>query len=120
MGMDADIICIGPFSRDILDCLNYDAEDCKGIEEGRLVSITICHCNTTDQSHELARCFKNLDPQDFNTHHITEDRVQWISLSMMYFDADGCRLHTSKHPLQWQRLEILLNRGFTCIYQPNY
>jgi hypothetical protein len=110
MGMDANIICIGPFSHDIIDCLNYDAEDYEGTEEGKLISVTLCHCNTTDQSNELARCFKELDSHDFNTHHITEDRVQWISLSMMEFE----------NPSQWERLEKLLQHGFTCIYQPNY
>ena len=110
MGLNANIICIGPFSSGVLDCLNYDKEDYDGVEEGKLVSVTLFNCNTTDQSHELARCFMDLDPHDFNTHHITENRVRWCMLSMMEFE----------NPSQWERFEKLLDAGFTCIYQPNY
>ena len=115
MGMDADIICVGPFSRKVLDCLNYDKENYENVEEGTPVSATICGCNTTDQSRELGRCVGVEDPYDFSTHHITEDKVNWTALSLMQFEVDYAEKCS-----QWRRLEILIQNGFTCIYQPNY
>lgn len=118
MGMDSNIICVGPFSGEVVDCMNYDKDDYSGVKDGTPVSVTLCGCNTTEQSRELAACL-SADPGDFNTHLVTDKKVHWTSLGLMDFEQDYGEVKLGR-PRQWQRLEKLLLHGFVCIFQPNY
>jgi len=111
MGLDADIICIGKFSKEIEDCLEYDCEFYKDTAPGTTVITHVFHCNTSDQSKWLAKALGG-EAWDFNTHHINKDKVNWVALyEMMYTEWDK--------ELEVRKFARLLDAGFICIYQPN-
>jgi len=120
MGLDANILCIGKFSEDIKNALDYSHKDDTEDEdayadtaEGTIVISHLCNCNTTDQSMRLSDALGIEDPWDFNQHAFTEERVDWDELIEL---SDNCA--------EWDiddvnYLRDLLNKGFLCIYQPN-
>lgn len=55
MGMSAYVLCIGEFSEKVRDCLLYDAGFYEDTKPGTVVIARKLHCNTTDQSRDLAQ-----------------------------------------------------------------
>jgi hypothetical protein len=110
MGMDATVLCIGPFSPDIAHCLQYSTKDYEGTTVGMPVVTELLGCPSTDSSMELARIL-GVEPFDFNTHWINTDKVKWDEFSEeLIWGMDDDAVH----------LRTLLDHGFICVYRPNY
>ena len=60
MGMDARLLAIGPFSRDIVDALEYYNNSYNGVPIGATIITTVAVCTTTDGSEGLARALHGL------------------------------------------------------------
>ena len=113
MGLDADVICVGVFSKDIAAQLDYDDEAYENVEEGRVVVTDFFSCNTGSQSFELANAL-GVDAYDFNTHAIPKNRdIDWAALSLMCekngewdYGIEGFKL-------------LLKEKNFLCVYRPN-
>ena len=113
MGLDADVICVGIFSKDIAAHLDYEDEAYENVEEGRVVVTDFFGCNTSSQSVELADAL-GVDANDFNTHAIPKDRdIDWDALSLMCekngawdYGIEGFKL-------------LLKEKNFLCVYRPN-
>lgn len=107
MGMKAYITCIGPFSEEVRNCLSYDAEFYEGTKSGVAVITDKLHCNTNDQSKDLAEAL-GCDMWDFDTHHINPKDINWLSLYAM---ADT--------KVDVGRLDKLVEAGFMVMFIPN-
>lgn len=112
MGMKAYITCIGPFSEEVRNCLSYDAEFYKGTKPGVAVITDKLHCNTNDQSRDLAEAL-GCDAWDFDTHHINPKNINWLSLYAMGDTAEW------NDKVDIGRLDILVNAGFMLMFMPN-
>jgi hypothetical protein len=112
MGLDSNVLCIGMFSEEIVDCLNYGPEFYEGITPGTIITATLLDCNTTDQSRQLAEAL-NTAPWDFERHCINKENVKWEDLREL---SECCA--------EWDETDVekfrrLLDAEFFCIYQPN-
>jgi hypothetical protein len=86
MGMSAEIIAIGPFSRSILEHMEYPEELYKDTREGVPVLrrlFTVFQGSTV--SRRMAACF-GIEAWDFNRHHVDPMRAEVDTLREM-FDA---------------------------------
>ena len=112
MGLDAEVVCIGHFSKDIVPYLDYEPDTYENVIEGVGVAATFFRCNTTQTSHELADAL-GVDARDFNTHHIRKDLVKWDALEEM----------CEENPEWDYGIEgfktLLEEKGFVCIYLPS-
>lgn len=112
MGMDANVICIGPFRKGLAKHLDYDEKDYDDVKEGAVVIATLFDCNTTEQSRRLADAL-GCDPDDFNTHHLSSARVRWGVLLELAFES------AEMSEKDVEGLGDLFNNLFDCVYQPN-
>lgn len=69
MGMDAEVIAIGPYRSYLSDCMDYPAYDYKNVPDGSMVITSVFVCETSSASVELADAF-GVDPWDFSQHHL--------------------------------------------------
>lgn len=77
MGLDAELIAIGPFSASIVSALEYRSELYEGLAEGATVVTTVLAVGTTEASEELARAF-GVGPYDFGRHHLDPARADLV------------------------------------------
>jgi len=116
MGMEAHILAVGQYRKDITDCLDYVNDYYEDTREGVLVATRLFHCNTTNQSRELANAF-GIDPWDFNTHHIkaaaAEDMGTQLALSNL-IDSSA-----EMWPEELEQFQKLARAGFLFLYEPN-
>lgn len=112
MGLNAYVLCIGNFSKEIDDCLFYGAEFYEDTEPGRTVITHKLHCNTNEQSNQLAEVL-GCEVWDFNTHRINNQRINWPAL---YDISDTADWNEKAAISEFHRL---LRVGFMCIYMPN-
>jgi hypothetical protein len=112
MGMDADVIAIGPFSQDIIDMLDYPAEYYDKTKPGATVITTVFSATSTDLSYQLARAM-GVDAWDFNTHKIDPKNVDMEDLE----EFVDCAV---EHGMEDITTFIkLVGKGFTFFYRPN-
>jgi len=111
MGMDANVICIGPFGQNVADCLDYPKDNYEEMEEGMPVTVETLNCSSSSTSAELADAL-GLDPYDFRTHVVNKDNVDWekmFDIVNMEWDEDVLK-----------KFRTLIENNFICIYRPNY
>jgi hypothetical protein len=113
MGLDSNVLLVGRFSEEIVDCLNYGPEFYEDTKPGTIVTAHLLNCNTSDQSRRLARVL-GTEPWDFNTHCIIEENIDWAEI---YDMMESCIEWEGEHEVH--RFERLLEAKFICIYQPN-
>ena len=113
MGMNAYVLCVGKFSEEVKDCLLYDAEFYEDTKPGAAVVAHKFNCSTSEQSKELAKAL-GCEVWDFNTHLISEDKIDWPD---MYSMTEYCEGWEEEHGVA--KFIRLLKAGFTCVYMPN-
>jgi hypothetical protein len=81
MGLDAQVIAIGPFSRSVLPALGYPASYYADVSEGQTVIADVFAAGTSAASHALAEAFgvgamelgrHVLDPQIADIEKLTD------------------------------------------------
>ncbi len=118
MGMDADLLAIGKFTKELLyqNTLEYDDYYYEHTKEGTIIIVTVVNCATTDESTNLAEALK-IGPWNFNEHHITNDyikqNIDWKNLRK-YYNNDESEDHEII-----KRLKMLIDAGFEFFYRPN-
>jgi len=113
VGLDANVICVGQFSKDIVDYLDYESNAYENVQDGAIVITTFFNCNTSDQSHQLAKAL-GADAWDFNTHAILKNKVNWEALREL---SETCAEWGEESIQQFRCL--LKEKNFICVYQPN-
>jgi hypothetical protein len=106
LGLDAEVVAIGPFSPAIAGRLDYPPDFYKNTREGATVITLVFQALTSRQSHELAECF-GVEAFDFNRHHLNPRAV------------DVERLRQIFDPAEVERFLALRQRGFDFYYRPN-
>jgi hypothetical protein len=106
MGMDAEVIAIGPFSESVVEFLTYPAEDYSKTRPGTTVvdNVFCVESGASGQSHELARLV-GAEVWDFNTHELDPSKVDLAGLAQRF---DGV-----------ERFVGLAAAGFRSYYLPN-
>jgi hypothetical protein len=69
MGLDAQVIAIGPFSPEIADSLEYGGQRYADVPNGATVVTTIFLAATSGESHDLAAAF-GVGALDMGKHHL--------------------------------------------------
>ena len=106
MGMDAEVIAIGPYSHVIADRLAYPAtyyEQCH-TRDGTTVIVKVFLADTSEQSRALAAAF-GATAWDFNTHELDASKVDMEALAVEFSGLD--------------RFVALRRAGFKFYYLPN-
>lgn len=118
MGMEAKLIAVGKFSKDIVDHLNYTSDHYDNMEEGTDIVVEFLGCPTENTSRALADIL-GVEPWDFNTHAIDPAK-------MKFPDGFKDRLAVGEvddefdfaYPGEWEALFAFLNHGFKIFYMP--
>lgn len=108
MGMDAELLAIGPFSKQIVGNLEYPADFYEDTPVGSLIITCVCCCNNTDGSKLLAEALR-IHPWKFEEHCNIDG--QDVSLVLM---AD-----VIENPDDIVDFVALHEAGFKFYYRPN-
>ena len=119
MGADSQIIGFGPFKKELIgmDLLPYpDDFYFNNMEEGTIIIVGFCACNTTAQSEELAKSC-GTDLRDFSTHYLGRgEGIKFNELNDMV-EHSGIAEWTDKDV---DNLDYLVKLGtFRFFLQPN-
>lgn len=84
MGMNAAVIGIGPFSRELVPHLEYPADRYEHTREGVTIAVSVffVESGSTD-SRRLAEFF-SIDPWDFNQHELDAGRADLAALRAFF------------------------------------
>ena len=104
MGMNAEVIAIGPYSDAVADHLAYPREDYAKTLPGTTVLVKVFEGVTSDQSRTLASCF-GAAAWDFNTHELDPAKAD---LEALTGEFDGV-----------ESFLALRAAGFRFYYMPN-
>ena len=74
MGLDAQVIAIGPFSPEIADSLEYGAQRYAEVPAGTTVVTNVFLAPTSDDSHALAAAF-GVGAFEMGKHHLDAHKV---------------------------------------------
>jgi hypothetical protein len=106
MGLDAQIIAIGPFSRKVVKALEYPEADYAQVKEGATVVSNVFLAMTSEESHKLAACFgvgaMDLGRHELNSHVADEKKLAEV------FDEENVR-----------DFLVLRENGFKFYFLPN-
>lgn len=106
MGCDSYILTIGPFSRDIIEYMDYD-EDWYGDNEGAMVTARFGDMPTTGTSSELADIL-GVKMKDVTTHCLNVSTIDWSEvISFGYFED-----------VEIEGMLALAARGFMFFFMP--
>ncbi len=89
MGLDAQIIAIGPFSRKVVKALEYPEADYAQVKEGATVVSNVFLAMTSEESHALAACF-GVGALDFGRHELNPQAADQKKLTEV-FDQENVR-----------------------------
>ena len=106
MGLDAQVIAIGPYSHDIGSALEYGASRYEGVEQGATVVSTVFLAATTDESLLLAAAFR-VGAFEMGKHKLDPKNADIEALSAQFGVADA------------ENFRRLASRGFGFFYMPN-
>lgn len=86
--MDAELLAIGPFSREVVDALCYPPDFYEDTPVGSTVITRVACCNTTDSSKGLAQAL-GMHPWHFHQHcDIKLDMVK-VDLELLAESVEG-------------------------------
>lgn len=111
MGMDADLIAIGPFHPELGEYLAYSPDYYHDVPARALVTTELFSCQTSGLSEELAEAV-GAKPWDFRTHQVNKNQINWQALREL-----STRLFLSGDHVK--ALGLFLKHGFTVLYRPN-
>lgn len=119
MGMNAELMAIGPFSVKVSAYLDYPMEYWmrprmpEGMPEGYPVITTLVVCLTTDQSYELAKAC-GCEAWNFATHKLDANNFNRDGVAEI-----GCRSGSwASEEYALEALDALINAGFEFYYRP--
>lgn len=113
MGMCAEVIAIGPFSKSIAKYLEYPEKHYESTRQGVIVSCIMFGISEGNSvSREFAGCLGITNAWDFNQHHIDNTKIDIIALrefATKYGEYSG----------DVQALISLMKSGFEFHFVPN-
>ena len=106
MGLDAQVIAIGPFSTDIESALEYGEQHYEGVAPGATVVSTVFLAATSSESHELAAAF-GVGAFEMGRHRLDSRQADLTALATRFGETDVTNFRR------------LAARGFEFFYMPN-
>jgi hypothetical protein len=106
MGLDAQVIAIGPFAAEIASALEYGVSFYTNVEPGTLIVSNVFIAGTSDASHELAAAF-GVGAMDFGSHKLNPECAN-IAKLIEVFGKDNV-----------EQFQCLAHNGFSFFYLPN-
>lgn len=106
MGLDAQVIAVGPFSKDVAPALEYPETFYKNVRDGETVITNVFVAPTSLISHGLAESF-GVHAMDLGKHHLSPERAD-IARLIELFDA-----------VNVERFQRLMRHGFQFYFLPN-
>lgn len=108
MGMNAELLAIGKYSKDIADFLCYPANFYEDTPDGSTIITLVCVCTNTDGSKLLAKSL-GIDPWKFEQHcEIIPENVDFDMMTEAIEDPDDVVVFSA-----------LCSAGFKFYYLPN-
>jgi hypothetical protein len=111
MGMDASLLAIGPFSKDIVDALEYPNCYYQSTPRGATVITTVTNCCTTRGSEELAQAL-GINPMRFEEHCDIKPDLNKVDIELFAGAAENGMDDVASF------LKLAAN-GFKFYYMPN-
>ena len=106
MGLDAEVIAIGPFSPSIVSAMEYAPEFYASVQAGAKVIVHVFLASTSSASRELANAF-GVDSMELGKHHLDPNVADIDKLTELFGEADVAQF------------KILRESGFDFYYAPN-
>ena len=88
MGMDAELLAIGPFSREVADALGYPPDFYDDTPTGALIISTVACCNNTECSRDLATAL-GIEPWNFEQHCEIDVDLAKVDLGLFAESVEG-------------------------------
>jgi hypothetical protein len=106
MGLDAQVIAIGPFSAEVVSALEYGVSFYANVEPGTLIVSNVFVAGTSKASHELAASF-GVGAMDLGRHKLNPEHANIAKLIEVF----------GKHNVA--QFQCLAHNGFSFFYLPN-
>lgn len=107
MGMAAEVIAIGPFSKDIVNNLEYPKELYANVKDGTKIAQNVFSIDSgSTESQKLAKAFK-IDPWNFNQHLLNSHQADLNLLKELFSEEEV------------EDFVALRNAGFDFFFLPN-
>ena len=112
MGMCAEIIAIGPFSKEIIGFLDYRPDLYATTAEGSMISRRLFGISEgSSLSSEFAELLGVRDAWDFNQHKIENGKIDFVGLKRF------CEIY-DHYADDVNALEVLAKSGFEMHFRP--
>lgn len=113
MGMNAELLAVGPYSESVADALGYPADFYSDTPEGAIIITSVAYCPTSDGSRGLAHAL-GVGPWAFEWHCdvLAHTRLEDVDLQLMAESVEG----------EVEAVESFLKlalAGFVFYYLPN-
>ena len=122
MGMEAELIGIGPYSDRVKNHLAYPAEDYRGITLGTKVYTLVAYCETSHQSRDLADLCQ-VKIGEFGSHYINRERAKLLAQKFEDMPwEEKVRLEEDWRPdvmAVMDKFIVLARGGFEFYFLPN-
>ena len=106
MGLDAQLIAIGPFTRSLIPFLEYPADFYASVPEAATIVENFYTCLTSDESHRLAAAF-GVGALELHRHALDSGAADLVMLAALW---DPDTVEAFRH---------IRNAGFQFYYLPN-
>jgi hypothetical protein len=106
MGLDAEVIAIGQFSRSIISAMEYAPDLYASVPEGAKVIVHVFLACTSSASRELANAF-GVDAMELGKHHLDPSAADIGKLTELFGERDVTQF------------KILRESSFDFYYAPN-
>ncbi|MBI3347236.1 MAG: hypothetical protein HY020_08505 [Burkholderiales bacterium] len=106
MGLDAQLIAIGPFSAAVTSALEYGEDFYSDVEPGAIVVTNVFIAGTSDSSHKLAAAF-GVEAMELGKHKLEASRANIDALVDIFGAANVAQF------------QCLVRHGFSFFYLPN-
>lgn len=106
MGLDAQVIAIGPYSSEVASSLEYGESFYVGVAPGTVVVINVFLACTSEDSHKLASAF-GVGAMELGKHKLKPDTANVAELIDVFGESNVAQF------------QCLARNGFAFFYLPN-
>lgn len=106
MGLDAQVIAIGPFSTEVASALEYGENFYTGVMPGATIVTNVFIAGTSDESHKLAAAF-GVGAMDLGRHKLEPGNADILKLIDVFGKSNVAQF------------QCLARNGFSFFYLPN-
>lgn len=106
MGLDAEVIAIGPYSEEVLPAMEYGPERYRDVQKGQSVIVHVFIACTSEESYELAEAF-GVGAFELGKHHLEPEHANIDKLVSRFGQQDV------------DQFKLLRANGFSFYYLPN-